>query len=44
MLNLTRAIAFIDLETTGVSLSSDRIVEIAIIKILPEGSRQVNVN
>ena len=41
MLNLTRAIAFIDLETTGVSLSSDRIVEIAIIKILPDGSRQV---
>lgn len=41
MLNLTRAIAFIDLETTGVSLSSDRIVEIAIIKILPDGSRVV---
>ena len=41
MLNLTRSIAFIDLETTGVSLSSDRIVEIAIIKILPDGSRQV---
>jgi DNA polymerase-3 subunit epsilon len=41
MLNLTRALAFIDLETTGVSLSSDRIVEIAIIKILPDGSRQV---
>ena len=41
MLNLVRAIAFIDLETTGVSLSSDRIVEIAIIKILPDGSRQV---
>ena len=41
MLNLTRPIAFIDLETTGVSLSSDRIVEIAIIKILADGSRQV---
>ncbi|MEP7237539.1 MAG: 3'-5' exonuclease [Ferruginibacter sp.] len=41
MLNLTRPIAFIDLETTGVSLSSDRIVEIAIIKISPDGSRQV---
>lgn len=41
MLNLTRPIAFIDLETTGVSLSTDRIVEIAIIKILPDGSRQV---
>ncbi|MBK7433726.1 MAG: 3'-5' exonuclease [Chitinophagaceae bacterium] len=40
MLSLSRPIAFIDLETTGVSLSSDRIVEIAIIKLLPDGSRQ----
>lgn len=41
MLTLSRAIAFIDLETTGVSLSTDRIVEIAIIKLLPDGTRQV---
>lgn len=41
MLQLTRPIAFIDLETTGVSLSNDRIVEIAVIKVLPDGSRQV---
>jgi len=41
MLNLTRPVAFIDLETTGVNLSSDRIVEIAIIKVLPDGERQV---
>ena len=41
MLQLKRPIAFIDLETTGISLSTDRIVEIAIIKILPDGSRQV---
>lgn len=40
MLQLTRPIAFIDLETTGVNLSTDRIVEIAIVKILPDGSRQ----
>ena len=40
-LQLTRAIAFIDLETTGVNLSSDRIIEVAIIKILPDGTRQV---
>jgi DNA polymerase-3 subunit epsilon len=39
-LQLTRPIAFIDLETTGVNLSSDRIVEIAIIKIQTDGSRQ----
>ncbi|MGG9964453.1 exonuclease domain-containing protein [Ferruginibacter sp. SUN106] len=41
MLQLTRPIAFFDLETTGVSLSTDRIVEIAVIKLLPDGSRQV---
>lgn len=41
MLQLKRPIAFIDLETTGVSLSADRIVEIAIIKISPDGNRQV---
>ena len=41
MLQLNRPIAFIDLETTGVSLSTDRIVEIAIIKVLPDNSRQV---
>ncbi len=40
MLQLSRPIAFIDLETTGISLSTDRIVEIAIIKLLPDGSRQ----
>ncbi len=41
MLQLTRPIAFIDLETTGVNLSTDRIVEIAIVKLLTDGSRQV---
>ncbi|MBS1755194.1 MAG: 3'-5' exonuclease [Bacteroidetes bacterium] len=41
MLKLNRPIAFFDLETTGVSLSADRIVEIAIIKILPDGNRQL---
>jgi len=40
-LNLSRPIAFIDLETTGTSLSTDRIVEIAIIKILPDGNRLI---
>lgn len=41
MLDLKRPIAFIDLETTGVNLSTDRIVEIAIVKVSPDGSRQV---
>ena len=40
-LQLQRPIAFIDLETTGVNLSTDRIIEIAIVKILTDGSRQV---
>ncbi len=40
MLQLTRPIAFMDLETTGVDLCNDRIVEIAIVKLLPDGSRQ----
>lgn len=38
---LTRPIAFVDLETTGINISTDRIVEIAIVKISPDGSRQV---
>ncbi len=41
MLDLIRPIAFIDLETTGVNLSSDRIVEIAIVKIMPDHNRVV---
>ena len=39
MLNLKKPIAFIDLETTGINLGTDRIVEIGIIKVLPDGSR-----
>jgi len=41
MLQLVRPLAVIDLETTGTNLSSDRIVEIAIIKIMPDGSKSV---
>jgi DNA polymerase-3 subunit epsilon len=40
-LQLTRPIAFIDLETTGVNISIDRIVELAIVKISPDGTKQV---
>jgi len=41
MLQLIRPLAIIDLETTGVNLGSDRIVEIAIVKILPDGKKQI---
>jgi DNA polymerase-3 subunit epsilon len=34
-LNLKRPLAFIDLETTGINVSSDRIVELSVLKINP---------
>ena len=40
-LKLTRPIAFIDLETTGVNITNDRILEIAIVKVAIDGSKQV---
>jgi len=36
-LNLKRPIAFIDLETTGINVSTDRIVELSVLKISPNG-------
>jgi DNA polymerase III epsilon subunit-like protein len=36
-LRLARPLAFIDLETTGVSLTADRIVEIAVVIVHPAG-------
>lgn len=40
-LNLTKPLAFFDLETTGVNIGADRIVEISILKLMPDGTRQV---
>lgn len=37
-LNLTRPIVFFDLETTGVNPVTDRIVEISILKVQPNGN------
>ncbi len=37
-LQLTRPLAFIDLETTGTNVATDRIIEIAIIKVMPDRS------
>lgn len=41
MLQLTKPLAFIDIEATGSNVSTDRIVEIAIIKHLPDNNRTV---
>lgn len=42
-LNLTKPLAFFDLETTGVNVATDRIVEIAIIKIHPNGDKDIKI-
>lgn len=39
-LNLRRPIIFFDLETTGVDVVNDRIVEISIIKVYPDGKEE----
>jgi DNA polymerase III subunit epsilon len=41
ILDLKKPLVFIDLETTGINLATDRIVEIALVKISPDGTRQV---
>ena len=40
-LKLKRPIIFFDLETTGVDAAHDRIVEISMVKVEPDGSKQV---
>ena len=37
-LKLTRPIVFFDLETTGTNITHDRIVEISLIKVMPDGT------
>ncbi len=39
-LNLTRPICFFDLETTGTNVAKDRIVEISILKVFPNGNKE----
>lgn len=41
MLKLHKPICFFDLETTGVNIGTDRIVEIAILKVFPDGKEMV---
>lgn len=39
-LNLTKPICFFDLETTGINITNDRIVEISILKVYPNGKEE----
>ena len=39
-LKLTKPICFFDLETTGINITTDRIVEIAIFKVYPNGNKE----
>ena len=41
-LKLTRPLVFFDLETTGVNIAVDRIVEISILKVHPNGNKESN--
>jgi DNA polymerase-3 subunit epsilon len=41
---LTHPIAFFDLETTGIKVATDRIVEICILKILPDGTTKIKTH
>ena len=36
-LNLANPIVFFDLETTGINIAKDRIVEISVLKVYPNG-------
>ncbi len=40
MIKLNKALAVFDLETTGVKVASDRIIEISIVKVLPGGDKE----
>ena len=39
-LKLEKPIIFFDLETTGVKVAEDRIVEISILKVFPNGDKE----
>src|SRR6478752_9065069 len=39
-LQILHPLAIIDLETTGIDLATDKIVEIAIVKLMPDGTTQ----
>ena len=39
-LQLAKPICFFDLETTGINVASDRIVEISVLKVFPNGNKE----
>lgn len=42
-LNLINPMVFIDLETTGIDVVKDRIVEMAVLKVMPDGNKEMKV-
>ncbi|MCX6286069.1 MAG: 3'-5' exonuclease [Bacteroidetes bacterium] len=40
-LNLNRPLVFMDLETTGIKVATDRIVELCLLRVNPDGSRKI---
>ena len=42
-LNLKNPLVFFDLETTGINVSKDRIVELAMLKVIPNGETEKKV-
>lgn len=40
-LKLSKPLACFDLETTGLNIASDRIVEISIVKVMPNGDKEI---
>ncbi|HEY8402226.1 MAG TPA: exonuclease domain-containing protein [Cytophagaceae bacterium] len=43
-LNLTKPLAFFDLETTGINITTDRIVELSIVKVMPNEEKIVKTH
>lgn len=40
-LNLKKPIVFFDLETTGINIVTDRVVEISALKVMPDGTEEI---
>lgn len=43
-LHLKNPLAFFDLETTGTNIIKDRVVEISVVKLMPDGERIIKTN